>query len=111
MKLEVHERLALLTLLPAEGDYAALKVIRRAKEMISFTQEEVDFYEIKTVPGADGRPQMQWSTAKAAEAIKDVPVDEYIVNLIRDKLSDLNKKHKLTEQYMSVYDKFVVAYR
>ena len=111
MKLEVHERLALLPLLPAEGDYAALKVIRRAKEMISFTQEEVDFYEIKTVPGADGRPQTQWSSAKAAEAIKDVPVDEYIVNLIRDKLADLNKRHKLTEQFMSIYDKFVVAYR
>ena len=35
MKLEVHERLALLQLLPASGDYAALKTIRRAKEMIT----------------------------------------------------------------------------
>ena len=111
MRLEVHERLALLTLLPSEGDYSALKTIRRAKEMLSFTPEEMQFYEIKTVPGADGRPQTQWSTAKAAEAIKDCPVDEYTMNLVRDKLSELNKKHKLTEQYMSIYDKFVVAYQ
>ena len=55
--------------------------------------------------------QTQWSTAKASEAIKDCPVDEFTMNLVRDKLSELNKKHKLTEQYMSIYDKFVVAYR
>ena len=44
MRLEVHERLALLTLLPSEGDYSALKTIRRAKEMLSFTPEEMEFY-------------------------------------------------------------------
>ena len=111
MKLEVHERLALLTLLPNEGDYAALKTIRRAREMISFTPGEMEFYEIKSVTGPDGRPQTQWSSAKAAEAVKDCPVDEYTMNVIRDKLADLNKRKKLTEQYMSVYDKFVIAYR
>jgi|SRR3990172_2340555 len=111
MRLEVHERLALLTLLPTEGDYAALKTIRRAREMISFTPDEINFYEIKIVPGADGKPQTQWNTAKAGEAIKDCPVDEYTVNVIRDKLSDLNKRKKLTDQYMSIYEKFVVDYR
>jgi|SRR3990167_1177009 len=111
MRLEVHERLALLTLLPSEGDYSALKTIRRAKEMLSFTPEEMEFYEIKNVVGSDGKMQTQWSTAKASEAIKDCPVDEFTMNLVRDKLSELNKKHKLTEQYMSIYDKFVVAYR
>ena len=45
MKLEVHERLALLTLFPKDGDYAALKTFRRAKEMLSFTPEEMKFYE------------------------------------------------------------------
>lgn len=111
MKLEVHERLALLTLLPNEGDYAALKTIRRAKEMLSFTKEEMEFYEIKSVPGADGRPQTQWSSAKAAEAVKDCPVDEYTMNVIRDKLADLNKRKKLNEPLMSIYEKFVIAYQ
>src|SRR3990167_591510 len=111
MRLEVHERLALLTLLPAEGDYAALKTIRRAKEMLSFTPDEMNFYEIKNVPGADGKLQTQWSSAKAAEEIKDCPVDEYTMNVIRDRLADLSKRKKLTEQYMSVYEKFVVAYK
>ena len=111
MRLEVHERLALLTLLPKEGDYAGLKTLRRAREMISFTPDEVTFYEIKSVPGADGRPQTQWNGGKAAEAIKDCPVDEYTMNVIREKLADMSKKKKLTEEFMSVYEKFVVDYR
>ena len=111
MKLEVHERLSLLALLPKEGDYAALQTLRRAREMLSFTPEEVAFYEIKNVPGADGVPQTQWSTAKAAEKVKDCPVDEYTMNVIREKLAEMSKKKKLTEQYMSVYEKFVIAYK
>lgn len=110
MRLEVHERLALLTLLPGEGDYAALKTIRRAREMLSFSPEEMTFYEIKSAVGADGKPQTNWSSRKAAEAVKDVPVDEYTVNVIREKLAAMNKTRKLTEQYMSVYEKFILDY-
>ena len=111
MKLEVHERIALIGLLPVKGDSAALKTLRRAREMLSFTPEEQKFYELKTIAGADGKPQTQWSAAKAAEQIKDCPVDEYTANVIRDKLAEMNKKRELTEQFMSVYEKFVVDYK
>ena len=33
------------------------------------------------------------------------------MNVIRDKLAEMSKKRKLTEQYMSVYEKFVVDYK
>jgi hypothetical protein len=111
MKLEVHERLTLLTLLPKEGDYAALKTIRRAREMLSFTPAEVEFYQMTTGTAPDGTPQTHWNTAKAAEAVKDCPVDEYTTNLLRDRLAELSRKKKLTEQYMSVYEKFVLDYK
>lgn len=111
MKLEVHERIALLTLLPKEGDYAALKTIRRAREMLSFTPEEIKFYEIATTPDANGKLQTHWSTQKNAEAILDAPIDEYTTNIIRDKLAAMSKAKKLTEEHMSIYEKFVVDYR
>jgi len=111
MKLQVHERLALLALLPKEGDYAALKTIRRAREMLSFTADEMKFYEITSTVDAAGKPQAHWSAKKDAEAILDAPVDEYTTNVIRDKLAALNKQKKLTEEYMSIYEKFVVDYR
>lgn len=111
MRLEVHERLALLALLPKEGDYAALKTIRRAKEMISFTKDEMDFFEMKNVTGANGVPQVNWNDNKAKEQVKDCPVDEYTTNVIRNKLAEMDREHKLTEEFMSLYEKFVVAYQ
>jgi hypothetical protein len=111
MRLEVHERLALITLLPTKGDYAALKTIRRAREMLSFTPEEIAFYEMRTDVGDNGKPQTKWSPTKAAEAIKDCPVDEYTTHLFRDKLAEMNRKKELTEQFMSIYEKFVVDYK
>ena len=106
MKLEVHERLALLPLIPTEGTYEALGAIRRAKEMISFTPEEIKFYKIENTDTGT-----QWSTAKAAEEVKDVPVEEYITGIIRKKLVEIDRKGKLTEAQMSIYDKFVVMYK
>ena len=98
--------MALIPLLPVAGTYAALKAIRRAREMISFTPEEILAFEITT---ADGKTQ--WSTAKASAQVPDIPVEEYITNIIRDKLVEINKKEKLTEAQLSIYDKFVVMYQ
>ena len=111
MKLVVHERIALVGLLPMKGDYAALKTLRRAKEILSFTPEELELYEIKSVAGPDGKPNITWNAEMASKHVKDCPVDEFTTNVIRDKLAELNKKRELTEQYMSVYEKFVVDYR
>jgi hypothetical protein len=111
MKLEVHERIAVMQLLPKEGGYAALKTIRRAREMISFSPEEILFYEITSGTGADGQAFTNWNPKKAMEQIKEVPVDEFTTNLIRTILSELESKGKLTEQVMSLYEKFVVMYQ
>lgn len=111
MKLEVHERIALLNILPQKGDYAALKTLRRAREMISFTPEEVKFYEIENKIGADGKVSVNWSTQKANEAVRDIPIDEYTTSVIRNKLAELDKKRELTEDYMSLYEKFVIIYQ
>jgi len=111
MKLEVHERIALLGMLPKEGDYAALKTIRRAKEMLSFTPEELEFYELRSNVGPDGKSQVNWNKDKASQQVKDVPVDEYTMNVIRNALAELDRKRKLTEEHMSIYEKFVVMYR
>lgn len=111
MKLDVHERIVCLSLLPAQGDYAALKTIRRAKEMLSFSPQELEFFELKNITTPEGKPQVVWNKDKANQAIKDIPVDEYTTNLIRNALAELNKKRNLTEEHMSIYDKFVIAYQ
>jgi hypothetical protein len=51
MKLDVRERLLLVTLLPDKGEYPALKTIRRAKEMLSFTPDEIGSPKRERLPG------------------------------------------------------------
>ena len=110
MKLDVRERMTLVTLLPDKGDYSALKTIRRAREMLSFTPEEVDFFEIKSEV-VNGVTQTKWDPEKNAKNVKDCPVDEYTTSLLRDKLAEMNRNGDLTERYMSIYEKFVIAYK
>ena len=111
MKLEVHERIALVGLLPSEENYEGLKELRIARESFSFSPDEMTAYEMKTVKNDQGQPVTQWNSAKAAEQIKDIPVSEYITNKIRKALADIEKKGKLNENLLSVYEKFVVMYR
>lgn len=108
MLLDVHERFALLEILPTMGDYAALKTLRRAREMISFTPKELEFYEIKSGVRPDGKPTTNWNPVKAKEEIKDIPIDEFTTNILRTELAKLEMDKNLTERTMSLYEKFVV---
>ena len=105
MLLEVQERLALLELLPREGDFAAIKTIRRAREMIDFTPEErmaLKFEQKGTV--------LVWDIPKGIELIRDIPVDEWTSNKIRDTLINVSNEQKLTDMHFTLYEKFVVNY-
>ena len=111
MILDVHERLALMSLLPKQEDYKALKTIRRAREMLSFTPEEMKSLNMVNTPGEGGKSNVTWDSDKVHEVVKDCPIDEYTTNLFRDELAKLNKKRELTEQTTSIYEKFVVMYK
>jgi hypothetical protein len=110
MKLDVRERISLgglLQELSQMGDYAALKTLRRAKEMVSFTPDEQKLYELKEV----APNQWNWNGEVAAKNVKDVPVDEYTTNLVRSTLAEMNQNQELIEQHLSLYEKFVIAYK
>jgi hypothetical protein len=111
MKLEVHERLAILSLLPKESDYAGLKSLRVARENLSFTSEEEKFIELRSATNSKGESQLLWDTQKALDAVRDIPLDEYVTSTIRKALATMEKQKKLTEEYLSIYEKFVVMYK
>ncbi len=111
MKLEVHERVTLTGLLPKQEGYAGLKAIRQFRESVSFTPSEVKFYELKTVNNEQGVPTTHWNAQKAAQQIKDIPISEFITSMIRQKLVELEEKKLLTNEILSLYEKFVTTYR
>lgn len=104
MKLLIQERLLLLDMLPKEGDWASLKEVRRARETLSITAKEKEEYQI-TYDGS----QYKWNV-KGQSYLKDLPMSEWMTATIQDELRDRNKKKKLQEREMSLYEKFIVAY-
>ena len=108
MKLSVIERVMLANILPKEGTFANLRLLRVVKEEISFSEEEnkaLDFEQ-------DG-DQLKWKfkieEGKLVDLIpeKEVAIGEVVTKLISKELNSLNSKAKLTEQHFSLYEKFI----
>lgn len=87
-----------------------MKAIRQAREMFSFTPEEIKFYNLRNEKQLDGANKVVWDVSQNAAQVKDCPITEYITDVIREKLLAMNANHELTEDYYSLYEKFVVMY-
>ena len=106
MKLNVMERLMALGVLPKEGDYVTLGVIRKAQEMLTFTEEEMEKYKFKNIEAPDGKGQQtQWDNS--VEQVTDLRLGNKAISLIGEELEKLDKDKKLTPQHLSLFEKFV----
>ena len=106
MILEVQERLALMELLPKEGDYAALRTLRRAREIIAISPDESK--ELQFEQKQDGI--LVWDPEAAVGLVRDIPVDEWTTGTIKQLLINLENEGKLRDMQLSLYEKFVVNY-
>ena len=100
MKLNVKERLVLLTLLPAEGNFLTLKVVRKLRESLSFSEEELEAYKFVETNG-----RTTWNETDRPP--KDVQIGKEGRKLIKKALGKLDKEEKLTEDHVFAYEKFV----
>ena len=131
MKLEVHERIILQGILPHEGDYITLKLVRKLRETLSFNEKEIAEIEFKNhwrCPKCDKvelaaeaikcidcgiymKPagSVSWDEEKASKINKDVHMGDKMLALCETTLNKLSDDGKLTEQHMSLYEKFIKA--
>ncbi len=107
MRLLIHERLNLMGLLPQEGDFTTLRIVREMREALSFTEKEHEALNFKQVE-EEGKPaQITWTNPEDSEILnKDVPIGKKGQKIIEDALEKLDKDKKLTEQHFSLYEKF-----
>lgn len=138
MELSVIERLTLQDLLPAKGSYTNLKLLRMARETLSFSDEEhkllnfrqegegdtmrtiwnvqhlVDKNTNKPIQGENAFVQKMVNANpegyEMRPVLKDKEIDlgEVIVQIISRSLIDLEKAEKLEERHFSLYEKFVL---
>lgn len=133
MELNVLERFGLLGILPKEGSFLNLKLVRLVREELSFTEAENKALQFRTV-----NQMILWNsiclTNKATGEIVKAPNDvlvqmaqkdpdafevapacpnkeilfgETIEGLIVKALKDLDKSEKITEDHYSLYEKFM----
>jgi len=102
MKLNTFERLILLAILPREGNFITLKIIRQLREALSFTEEEVKV--LKFVQDAE-KQMTTWNLD--ADKPKEINMGEKATDLIVEALKKLDKGMKLTDQHFELYEKFV----
>lgn len=133
MKLSVLERLLLLSLLPKEGSFTNLKLVRLAREQLSFNEAENKLLQFQQVG-----EQATWKdtvivhkdTGKVVEGgpleidemvkqnpnayenkpvvePKEIKIGELVTEIIKKSLKELNEKEQLNEQHISLYEKFV----
>ena len=100
MILSVLERVTLLGILPEQGDFATLKIVRKLREALSFSEEELRVLELKQ----EGQ-QIRWKAE--ADPMKDVPIGEKATDIVVSSLKGLNEQKKLTAQHLDLYEKFM----
>ena len=129
MNLDVFERLVLQGILPQEGSYITLKLVRKLRESLSFSEKEIadiDFRNHWICPkcqkvdlSADVikcpdcalymKPagQVTWDEQKAKGVVKDVHMGAAMATLCVTVLKKLSDEEQLKEHHISLYEKFV----
>ena len=105
MELTVPERLKLLELIPEKDNFAGITEMYRAGLLLSLTDEEKELIEVKLVDGG-----VQWNQEKALTLVVDVPMGEYLTNVIRGVLREKDKDHDLDISELSLYEKLIMDY-
>jgi len=100
MKLTVGERLILLSILPNEGSFLTLKIIRDLKMALSFTEAEHKKYKF-----VQEGVSVHWD--EKANKEKEVEIGETANVLISSALSKLNDEKKLKMEHFTIYEKFI----
>jgi ferric-dicitrate binding protein FerR (iron transport regulator) len=101
MKLDVLERISVIGLLPEKGSFTNLKLVRVARESLSFTEEESKLLDFQEEDGIT-----RWQDGVVAE--KDIKLGEIVTEIIKKSLKELDQKEELLPQQVELYEKFMI---
>jgi len=100
VNLKVLERLVLSTVLPKEGNFTTLRLVRQLREALSF--DELEHQKLGFIQEGN---QVKWN--EKARVVKGFKIGEKMLELISDTLTKLDKEEKLRDEHFSLYEKFV----
>jgi len=105
VKLGLFERLVCMALLPAEGSFATLKIVRELQLELAPTEEEYKLAGLKDDLLTGGiNAELGWDKVED----KEIVFGDIAKAIIVSALEKLDEEEKLTQQHFSLYEKFVI---
>ena len=123
MQLTIGERFALANILPGEGDFVTMTLVKNLRSRLDVTEAEAETCEMeswitpngntawraRTVTDDDGNP-VQLTPAEALAFLDvetEIEVRDRVVSIVEEQLKTLEGSKKLTEPLLSLYQKFI----
>ena len=104
MKLDATERMAMLEVLTVPtGNYSLLNVLRKTRELLGFDKGEMEVLDFRK-----RGEEVVFDRAAAKRMWKEIPIDDFTIQFAHDRLDALDKAGNLREEYMPLYEKFVM---
>ena len=98
-QLNVGDRLMVISVLPKEGDFVTIRMIRGLIAKLGLSAEEITDFEIKSEEG-----NVMWNSK--GSVVLDFEFHEAEIDLIKKSLKRLEEDKKLTQDTFTVYEKF-----
>jgi hypothetical protein len=100
MKLNIMDRLMLLSILPAEGNLITLKLVRDIKNELSFSEKE-----IKKIGFKQDETGINWENNINIE--KDIKIGDTMKDVIKKQFEELDKENKLNMEHLEIAERFI----
>lgn len=99
MELNISERLMVLdTISTVSGNFATLKIVRDLQDKLSFSEEETEEYTITADENG-----FHW----LGDNEKEIDFGKKGLEIIQNLLKKLDAEEKLTQDYYTIYEKFI----
>ena len=99
-ELEVVDRIQLLNLLPREGNLVTMQVVADLRTDISFSDQEIEDWKIKTNFETE---MIKWEDSKTK--VKKIKIGATGMKIIRDAVARLDETNKITESSLALINK------
>ena len=103
VKLNLYERVVAMSLLPKEGSFVTLKIIRELQMELAPSEEEAKIAGLEDLP-TGGIKAENWFLVVE----KEIVFGDIAKALIVDALKKLDEEEKLMNDHFTLYEKFIV---
>ena len=105
--LNLPERINLLGILPQEGNFTTLRIVRTLREQLSLSEAEHAEFGIETKQNDNGTITFNWSNGDAALTPKEFEFQPKALSIIAEALKKLDAQKQLRTEHISLYEAFV----